>query len=508
MKSKRDCVGFIKETFGDEKPLAKMVRSDAGYYLYDTGTNKILECRREVFDLLNDLLTHGDVNQSGHLIYVMEKKFLEVVREIFEAVDQENILRVKRASQFGLSDHFNDIEDILNTSVQAITLEVTEDCNLRCLYCIYNDHVKDKRNHSKKAMSLDVAKKAIRFLKEHSSETDQVGIGFYGGEPLLRFPFIKECVEYTRRIFTDQKVLFNITTNATLIGPEIAGYLLDNGFSILVSLDGPQIIHDQYRRDKTGSGSYEQTLRGLEILSKKHKDIKKGQISLNMVYSPPFSEYKMESIYKYLMELGWMPLINTTIVYPGEGTIPMNLISKKDLKEDSGLMQWAFNKYRKNYQESALMVKGVLERRFAKLMQRPVLTEPVDSYFLNGCCVPGQRKNFISVNGTIHVCEKISTYSPSIGDVNTGYDIDTIQKIYIDNYAERSIRDCSRCWGLRLCEVCYVHAFNGKGEFDLDKKRRGCDSMLKTMERSIEYFVTSMNEDADRFKYLYQYKLT
>jgi hypothetical protein len=66
----------------------------------------------------------------------------------------------------------------------------------------------------------------------------------------------------------------------------------------------------------------------------------------------------MESIYKYLMELGWMPLINITIVYPGEGTIPMNLISKKDLKEDSGLMQWAFNKYRKNYQESALMVKG------------------------------------------------------------------------------------------------------------------------------------------------------
>jgi uncharacterized protein len=196
MKSKRDCVGFIKETFGDEKPLAKMVRSNSGYYLYDTGTNKILECRREVFDLLNDLLTHADVNQSigtSNSRYG-EKKFLEVVKEIVEAVDQENILRVKRASQFGLSDHFNDIEDILNTSVQSITLEVTEDCNLRCLYCIYNDHMKDKRNHSKKAMSLDVAKKAIRFLKEHSSETDQVGIGLYGGEPLLRFPFIKEGI--------------------------------------------------------------------------------------------------------------------------------------------------------------------------------------------------------------------------------------------------------------------------------------------------------------------------
>jgi uncharacterized protein len=353
-----------------------------------------------------------------------------------------------------------------------------------------------------------VAKKAIQYLKVHSSKIDLVGIGFYGGEPLLRFPFIQRCVEYTRQIFADRGVLFNITTNATLITPKIAEYLLENGFSILVSLDGPEIFHDTYRKDKTGNGSYQKTIKGLKILSNKYKEIKKGQISINLVYTPPFSTQKLDTIYEFLDDLCWLPLTNVTTVYPSEGTIPANLISGEDLYQDKNLMQWAFEKYMANYRESTPIVRGIIEQRFAKLMQRPVFSEPVDRSFFNGCCVPGQRKNFITADGMIKVCEKISSQSPEIGNVFNGHDINRIQKTYIEDYAENSIEDCSRCWGSKLCDVCYIAAFNESGVLDLERKRNQCLGSLKSTERLLGCFVDFMKVNPGDYNHLFQYDLT
>jgi uncharacterized protein len=135
------------------------------------------------------------------------------------------------------------------------------------------------------------------------------------------------------------------------------------------------------------------------------------------------------------------------------------------------------------------------------------LFETFDSYFLNGCCVPGHRKNYIDVDGNIHVCEKISTDAPAIGHVQHGYDFEKIQKVYIDDYAGKSISDCSRCWGLGLCDVCYITAYNKNGEFDLKRKRRKCTFMLKSLELLLSNFITLMEENPERLDYLYQYEL-
>lgn len=503
------CLNFIKETFGNEKPLVKLIKSNSSYYLYDTGTNKILECRREVFDFFHKLLTYPDIKQAINelLTYYKEKEFLKISNEIISAVNKEKILSLKKISQFGLSAHFTNLKELLDTSVQTITLEVTQDCNLQCVYCIYNDHVKDKRKHSQKKMSFDIAKKAIQFLKTHSSANDLVGIGFYGGEPLLRFPFIRKCVEHAKKVFGDREVIFNMTTNATLITPEIATYLLKNGFSIMVSLDGPENVHDMYRIDKTGNGSFQKTIKGLKILSAQYKEIRNGKISINMVYTPPYSSQKLNKIQKFYKSLS-IPDLDVVPTYPSQGSIPGNMISRQNLMQDRGLIHWALEKYKKNYQKSVPLVKGSLEQKFAKLMQRPIFKEPLDKCLLNGCCVPGQRKNFISVDGKIHICEKISTFAPDIGDVYKGHDLEKIQQIYIDDYSERSIKDCSRCWALRVCEICYAPVFNEVGELDIEKKRKTCHVMKKTMEQTISYFAALMEENVDKLNYLYQYKLT
>lgn len=160
--------------------------------MYDTGTNKILACRDEVFDLLHLLLSHKiDDAITAFTGKYGREEFPLAAEEIVAAIKQENILLTLRATQFGLSDHFKDIREILSKTVRSINLEITQECNLRCLYCIYNEEFEAKRNHGSHVMSLATAKKAIDFLNANSAESETVSIGFYGGEPLRRFEFIK-----------------------------------------------------------------------------------------------------------------------------------------------------------------------------------------------------------------------------------------------------------------------------------------------------------------------------
>ncbi|MCP5107179.1 MAG: radical SAM protein, partial [bacterium] len=476
--------------------------------LYDPGTNKILECRREIYHLLGALLNENVDNAAGAFIdRYGENLFLAAAQEIAEAVKEEKILRLKKATRFGLSDHFGNFGEILDSEVHSVTLEVTEACNLRCAYCPYSESFKGKRNHGKKEMSLDTAKKAIRFLKAHSSDSDYVSLGLYGGEPILRPAFVRECTEYAKEILGDRKLLFNMTTNATLVTPGMAEYLLENDFSILISLDGPAPFHNRHRKDKGGNGSYELVVRGLKVLAGKYGEIKKGRISINAVYTPPYSAEKLDMIYNHFKELEWLPDVNVTITYPTEGSITPDLVSERDLIQDKDIMQWALEKYGTAFQKSPGMVKGAVEKKFAKFMQRPISIEPANAFHLNGCCIPGTKKNFVTVDGTIHICEKMPTAAPGIGHVDKGYDLETIKKVYVDEYAEKSLSDCSRCWGIRLCSACYVSAFNEDGQFDLEQKRRFCSTKLQSLERSLGDFSELLDQNPGGLDYLYQYGL-
>jgi len=204
----------LKKIFFPQKPLARLLKTGSGYYLYDTGTNKILGCSETVYTLTNRLLEKEWTEAvDGFISDYGENEFVDAAKEIISAVESENILSAFSASPNGMSGHLSrDISSFLENSVRVINLELTEECNLRCVYCIYQDHFTEKRNYGGKVMNFDTARAAIDMLKKHSSLQKEISIGFYGGEPLIRFPFIKECVKYARNIFNRQKITFNITT--------------------------------------------------------------------------------------------------------------------------------------------------------------------------------------------------------------------------------------------------------------------------------------------------------
>jgi uncharacterized protein len=144
-------------------------------------------------------------------------------------------------------------EMILREGLTQLCLCLTEDCNLRCKYCIYSDNYAYTRGYSHRHMSFETAKKAIDLYFSLIEESKRYNpwrepvIGFYGGEPLLNFGVLKSCVEYAEEEYGDFKLNYTTTTNATLLNKEKADFLMQHGFSIAVSLDGPEEEHDRNR---------------------------------------------------------------------------------------------------------------------------------------------------------------------------------------------------------------------------------------------------------------------
>src|ERR1039458_10534682 len=103
-------------------------------------------------------------------------------------------------------------------------------------------------------MPWEIAVKAIDFLKSHSKLSEEINISFYGGEPLLNSALIQRCVEYAHKVFERKHVGHNMTTNGIHLKGAVWDTLIENDFSLLVSLDGPGLIHDRYRRTKGGGG--------------------------------------------------------------------------------------------------------------------------------------------------------------------------------------------------------------------------------------------------------------
>jgi len=135
--------------------------------------------------------------------------------------------------------------DIIKTKIKdlkQLSLEITHDCNLKCKYCVYGGNYLYERVNSKKYMDFDVAKKSILYI--YNTIKDRVdktfNIGFYGGEPLLNFEIIKKIVQFSKKLFKNWFLEFQITTNGTIFNKEIIEFLVLNDFFTLISLDGPK----------------------------------------------------------------------------------------------------------------------------------------------------------------------------------------------------------------------------------------------------------------------------
>jgi len=140
-------------------------------------------------------------------------------------------------------------------------------CNLDCAYCFFLSK-EMLYPGSRFRMADELLELYLRQLIE-SHRTPEVTVAWQGGEPtLMGLDFFRRSVELAHRYAEGRRVEFTIQTNGTLLDEEWASFFREHGFLVGISIDGPRELHDAYRVNKGGAGSFDQVMAGLEHLKR------------------------------------------------------------------------------------------------------------------------------------------------------------------------------------------------------------------------------------------------
>jgi len=228
-------------------------------------------------------------------VVLLSKKVAELISDNKSSVIN-NLSKItkKQLIDLGILSNSRTLEApfLKNEKTVSLWLHITNQCNLRCKYCYLH-----KSNEN---MSYEIAKKSIDFIfdKAKDNQSNSVDIKISGGEPLTRFDFVEKIVFYTSKCSAKFGINFSITvfTNSTLVTQELAEKLKKLNIGVTTSLDGIGKYHDTNRIYQNGSGSFQETIRGINIL-------KSNSIPTNITVTITDSNISnLSSLVKYLVK--------------------------------------------------------------------------------------------------------------------------------------------------------------------------------------------------------------
>jgi uncharacterized protein len=146
-------------------------------------------------------------------------------------------------------------------------------CNLDCKYCFFLSK-EAMYPGSRFCMPDEVLEAYIQQILA-SQQVPEVTIAWQGGEPtLMGLDFFKRSVELAGRYKRPgQQVAYTLQTNGTLLNDEWCAFLKTHSFLVGLSVDGPRQMHDTYRLDKGGQGTFDRVVRGWDLLAKHQVDV-------------------------------------------------------------------------------------------------------------------------------------------------------------------------------------------------------------------------------------------
>lgn len=442
-------------------------------YVYDCNTNGILELPKKLFDSFPSWINEP------------------------EALSDSNIRKYDSAVENGLLGKSrpiikNPLDNISINSlknISSITLCVTESCNLRCSYCTYGD-----RWNSSKQMSFETVQKALNLIDHENSK--EIVIGFYGGEPLLSFSLIKKTIAYARDKFADTELLFNMTSNGTLINQDIASFLIEEKIHLLISLDGPQDIHDKSRKTAKGEGSYNKIMESLALLKELSPKYYSEFIRFNMVIAPPID---IESINSFLINDLPLPPNRCTVSLAEQPNSQSSVTieySEKDFEQLTKLRSEAELNFINEDMDRDPFASLFYSKTFRKIAFRSRNDISDKPFVPAGQCIPGTQKIYVDINGGLHICERVGDSNP-IGNVNSKIDMEKINTS-LNKFYGYSQTNCANCFAKRLCGICLASAIESDC-FDATKLKSECKVAREFLKRNLQSYVRILDKNPQAF---------
>lgn len=447
-----------------KRPFIQLFKTPRSQYVYDVNKNEFLPVSAEAFQFLNNCMNGSDDIERASLTEI-------------QGLREQGYLATESVVQDIRHPYTPYIGDFLARKVAQMTLQVTQGCNLRCKYCIYSEEINQhQRSHSSKNMDWETAKKAVDFLYAHSIDSDRVTIGFYGGEPLLNLPLIRQVVAYSKELFDGKEIGYTITTNGTLLTDEIMRFLADEDINLMISLDGPKEINDRNRVFAGGGGTFDTVMKNLARLKEIVPEYYE-KVQFSMVMDPSNDFDCINEISVSAKDFN-QHNINAAIVdrdYDEEEVIFSEEYVWKSRYHNFLAFLSMFGRFPEKQVSAISRNASSILLRDAKYMDvfGPLYQIDVPG----GPCIPGQMRLFVNVDGNLFPCERVSETSPvmCIGSLDTGFNIEKAANLL--NVGAITKETCRNCWALRYCTSCARKADIGEETLSPQYKLSHCKAV-------------------------------
>ncbi|HLP59783.1 MAG TPA: radical SAM protein [Candidatus Deferrimicrobium sp.] len=482
----------------------KKFKIDNNHYIYDVNTNAFLRVDELSYTLI-------DKNEKLDEISILKKYPKDMIEN-----NLKKIVEMKSKGYFApqrpLITYFHKIQrenfhdflfSILNNKLHKITLVVSEKCNLRCKYCAYSGQYLYNRKHSNKIMNIETMKKAVDFYFSHNTANKEKNISFYGGEPLLNFNTIKECVNYCKNQYC-RETQFNMTTNGTLLNEEKINFLAENNFSLLISIDGPKEIHDRYRVFKNAKGTFNTIIKNIKFMKSLHHEYYKKKVRFSIVLTPDLDFNLLDN---FISDADIKPAGISISDINDHFTTFFNQFSEEQLKtfdrNRTNIIDSFCTKLAKR-EELSEIEKNMFKTKFFTMHRRDMDILPA-TYPSNGQCTLGERALLINIDGSFNFCTRVND-SFNLGNLDIGYDYKRIEKIYFD-LDKLFNKKCFGCWAIRFCMKC-IRDVNKNGEIDEEIFNKMCEMKKKSILNEIKDYIRIRESNYHALDYLENITLT
>ena len=299
----------------------------------------------------------------------------------------------------------------INSNFLKVTIWVTEACNLRCIYCY------EGREKGSGCMSLDMANKVIDWIYEEMKRNrlSFLFVRFHGGEPMLNFPIIEYIISRVNEN-TCIKSFFEMTTNGVNISDSQIEFICKYIDDLSVSVDGLKEIHDKYRIDSFGNGSYESVMECVNRIRLLGKDF-----SIRMTLNAADVSLLEKSI-THFVQAGFVNIAVLVNVFDEYWSVDDLAILKNECKiirEKYAL-----------YEESISLPMNMIHHDI-------------------GNCTGGMNSYQIMPNGDMYPCPFLIQSRYCIGNISSG--VSEYGASFINSVLNSTVEMCEGCGGYRTC---------------------------------------------------------
>lgn len=416
-----------------------------------------------IYDIISDYekLSHDQIIKK----YTSSNKATEI--EVKNCIsDIESLIS---HNQLFTQDIYKNIKPKLKEKsvIKALCLHVAHTCNLACEYCF----AKQGTYHGEDSlMTYEVGVNAIDFLIKNSGHRRNLEVDFFGGEPLLNWQLVKDIVLYARSIEKqyDKNFRFTLTTNGILIDDDVIDFVNKEMHNVVLSLDGRKEVHDKFRVNINGDGSYE------KIIPKFKKLIdKRGQQGYYI--RGTFTHHNLDFLedIKHMADLGFKELSIEPVVtdessssFLKDEDLPIiykqyEMLTDEMVKRHGSDEQFNFYHYNINLDKGPCIHKRI-----------------------TGC---GSGTEYLAVTpiGDLYPCHQfVNDKEYKMGDVFNGIENENL----VEEFSSCNIYsrpDCQDCWAKLFCSGgCPANAYHKTGNIaGIDEY--GCNLFRKRIECAI-----------------------